>query len=74
MLRCGGTYDPAVGINQNVFQANAGFLQRSSDVQQLNQFDKDLVLTYKLTVPSYAQIREPLTLVRPRVVAGEELK
>jgi len=48
-----------------------GFTLQSTDIRQLNERDKELVLNYKLAVPNYAQTRGPLTLVRPRVL-GEK--
>lgn len=49
-----------------------GFTLQSSEIQQLDERDKDLVLTYKFAVPNYAQVRGPLTLVRPRIL-GEKV-
>jgi transglutaminase-like putative cysteine protease len=48
-----------------------GFTLQSLEIQQLDDRDKDLVLTYKFTVPNYAQVHGPLTLARPRVL-GEK--
>jgi hypothetical protein len=44
-----------------------GFTLQSLEIQQLDDRDKELVLTYKFTVPNYAQVRGPLILARPRV-------
>jgi hypothetical protein len=48
-----------------------GFTLQTLDIQQLDDRDKDLVLTYRFTVPNYVQVRGPLTLARPRVL-GEK--
>ncbi len=48
-----------------------GFTLQTLEIQQLDDRDKDLVLTYKFTVPNYVQVRGPLTLARPRVL-GEK--
>ncbi len=45
-----------------------GFTLESVNVEQADQYTKDLILGYKLTVPQYAQSRGPLMLVRPRVL------
>jgi transglutaminase-like putative cysteine protease len=49
-----------------------GFTLLSSEIQKLDERDKDLVLTYKFAVPNYAQVRGLLTLVRPRIL-GEKV-
>jgi transglutaminase-like putative cysteine protease len=45
-----------------------GFTLQSTDIGHLTERDKELVLNYKFTVPSYAQRSGPLTLIRPRVL------
>jgi transglutaminase-like putative cysteine protease len=44
-----------------------GFSLNNLEIQQLDDRDQNLVMTYKFTVPNYLQIRGPLTLVRPRI-------
>ena len=44
-----------------------GFSLDNLEIQQLDDRDQNLVLTYKFTVPNYLQVRGPLTLVRPRI-------
>jgi transglutaminase-like putative cysteine protease len=48
-----------------------GFSLQSTDIRQLNDRDKELVLDSRFAVPNYAQTRGPLTLIRPRVL-GEK--
>jgi len=48
-----------------------GFTLQSTDIQQLDQRQQDLVITFKFTNPGYGQVRGPLLLVRPRVL-GEK--
>jgi hypothetical protein len=48
-----------------------GFTLQSTDIRQLDEIEKDLVVEFKFTTPQYAQLRGPLMLVRPRVV-GEK--
>jgi hypothetical protein len=55
------------GLNRSL----KGFTLQSSDIQQLDQVPKELILKLKFTAPGYGQIRGPLMLVRPRVV-GEK--
>jgi Domain of Unknown Function with PDB structure (DUF3857)/Transglutaminase-like superfamily len=73
------TYERAVLLHANQEQRTQrlerelneslrGFTLQSSDIQQLDQFQKNLVLTLKFTTPQYAQTRGPLMLVRPRVL------
>ena len=45
-----------------------GFTLQSTNIQQLDDIQKDLLLNLKFTAPDYAQIRGPLMLVRPRVM------
>lgn len=48
-----------------------GFTLESSDVQQLDQLQQNLAISFKFTDPGYGQIRGPLMLLRPRIV-GEK--
>lgn len=48
-----------------------GFALQKTDIQDLDQLNRNLVLTFNLTIPQYGQVRGPLILVRPRVF-GEE--
>jgi hypothetical protein len=48
-----------------------GFTLQSSSIQELDDIQKDLLLSLKFDAPGYGQIRGPLMLVRPRVV-GEK--
>ena len=48
-----------------------GFTLQSTDIRQLDEIQKDLLLEFKFTNPRYAQARGPLLLVRPRVL-GEK--
>ncbi len=48
-----------------------GFTLQSSSIQQLDDIQKDLLMTLKFDAPGYGQIRGPLMLVRPRVL-GEK--
>jgi transglutaminase-like putative cysteine protease len=45
-----------------------GFTLKDVSVQQLDEFQKDLLLTYHFVAPQYGQARGPLMLVRPRVL------
>jgi len=58
-------------LQRNLNESLKGFSLESADLQQLDQIQKDLVLTMKLAVPQYGQLRGPLMLVRPRVL-GEK--
>ena len=51
-----------------------GFTLDNLQIQQLDDRDRDLVLTYKFTVPNYLQVRGPLTLVRPRIFGDKSLR
>jgi hypothetical protein len=48
-----------------------GFTLSSLDIENQTNLQLDLRLSMKLTVPQYAQARDPLLLVRPRVI-GEK--
>jgi hypothetical protein len=48
-----------------------GFTLQSSSIQELDDIQKDLLMSLKFEAPGYAQIRGPLMLVRPRIV-GEK--
>jgi transglutaminase-like putative cysteine protease len=48
-----------------------GFTLESSDIEQLDQIHKDLIVKYKFSTPQYAQVMGTMMLVRPRVV-GEK--
>jgi transglutaminase-like putative cysteine protease len=50
-----------------------GFNLEELGIQQLEQLQQNLQLTFKLTDPGYAQIRGPLMLVRPRVLGEKAL-
>ncbi len=58
-------------LQRTLNESLKGFTLESADLQQLDQLQKDLVLTIKLAVPQYGQLRGPLMLVRPRVL-GEK--
>ncbi len=58
-------------VEQVLNRSLQGFTLQSLEIQQLDDRDKELILTYKFTVPTYAQVRGPLTLARPRVL-GEK--
>ena len=45
-----------------------GFTLDSFDVQQAEQFQKDVLIKFKFSTPQYGQSRGPLMLVRPRVL------
>jgi len=45
-----------------------GFSIASTNIEQLDQFQRDLVVKYQFTAPFYSQIRGSLMLVRPRVI------
>ena len=49
-------------------QSLKGFTLQSTNIQELGDIHKDLLLNLKFTAPNYAQIRGPLMLVRPRVM------
>jgi len=55
-------------LERELNQSLQGFTLQSSDIQALDRFRKNLILTLKFTTPNYAQIRGPLILVRPRVL------
>ncbi len=48
-----------------------GFSLQKTEVQDLDQLNRNLVLTFNLIIPQYGQVHGPLILVRPRVF-GEE--
>ncbi|HKW19435.1 MAG TPA: DUF3857 domain-containing protein [Terriglobales bacterium] len=48
-----------------------GFTLESMNVQQADQFQKDVLIQFKFSTPQYAQVRGSLMLVRPRVL-GEQ--
>ena len=48
-----------------------GFTLQSTEIEQLDQIPKDLVIKYNFSAPQYAQIMGPMMLLRPRVV-GEK--
>jgi hypothetical protein len=50
-----------------------GFSLDNLEIQQLDDRDQNLVLTYNFTVPNYLQVRGPLTLVRPRIFGDKSL-
>ncbi len=50
-----------------------GFTVESADIQQLDEPQKNLVITFKFTDPGYGQVRGPLMLVRPRVMGEKGL-
>jgi hypothetical protein len=50
-----------------------GFTVQSSDIQQLDQLQQNLVLTFKFSTPGYAQVRDPLMLVRARVMGEKSI-
>jgi transglutaminase-like putative cysteine protease len=50
-----------------------GFTVQSSDIQQLDQLQQNLVLTFKFSTPAYAQVRDPLMLVRARVMGEKSI-
>jgi hypothetical protein len=58
-------------LERNLNESLKGFTLQSADLQQLDQPQKDLILTLKLAVPEYGQLRGPLMLIRPRVL-GEK--
>ncbi len=50
-----------------------GFTLERAGIQDLEQLDQNLQITFKLSNPGYAQIRGPLMLVRPRVMGEKSL-
>jgi hypothetical protein len=58
-------------LEQRLNRSLKGFTVQSSDIQQLDQLRQNLVLTFKFSTPGYAQVRDPLMLVRARVM-GEK--
>ena len=48
-----------------------GFTLESTQIEQLDNIQKDLQLNLKFSAPDYGQVRGPLMLVRPRVM-GEK--
>jgi len=58
-------------LEQRLNRSLKGFTVQSSDIQQLDQLQQNLVLTFKFSTPGYAQVRDPLMLVRARVM-GEK--
>jgi len=55
-------------LERELNESLKGFTLQNTDIQQLGEFHKDLVLTLKFSTPQYGQIRGPLMLVRPRVL------
>ena len=58
-------------LEQFLSRSLKGFTVESSDVQQLDQLQQNLAITFKFTDPGYGQIRGPLMLLRPRII-GEK--
>ena len=58
-------------LERELSQSLQGFTLQNAAFQQLDQPQKDLVLTLKVSVPQYGQLRGPLMLVRPRIL-GEK--
>jgi Domain of Unknown Function with PDB structure (DUF3857)/Transglutaminase-like superfamily len=58
-------------LEQFLSRSLKGFTLESSDVQQLEQLQQNLAITFKFTDPGYGQIRGPLMLLRPRII-GEK--
>jgi hypothetical protein len=50
-----------------------GFTVNSSGVENLENYDHDLVLKYSFTAKNYAKNAGPLLLVRPRVLGDKEM-
>ena len=44
------------------------FSLQSLEISDLDDRNKELVITYRFTVPNYAQVHGPLTLIRPRIL------
>lgn len=51
-----------------------GFTLQATNVQQLDQLQQNLVLTFKIATPLYGQVRGPLMLVRPRVLGEKSFR
>jgi hypothetical protein len=51
-----------------------GFTVNSSGVENLENYDRDLVLKYSFTAKNYAKNAGPLILVRPRVLGEKEMR
>lgn len=50
-----------------------GFTLDSFDIQQAEQFQKDILIKFKFSTPQYGQPRGPLMLVRPRVLGESSM-
>jgi hypothetical protein len=48
-----------------------GFNLESMNVQQADQFQKDVLIQFKFSAPQYGQQRGPLMLVRPRILGQQ---
>ena len=55
-------------LERELNQSLKGFTLESSNIEQLDQLQNNLVLTLKLAAPQYGQLRGILMLVRPRVL------
>lgn len=55
-------------LERELNQSLKGFTLESSDIQELDQLQKNLVLTLKLVAPQYGVLRGTMMLVRPRVL------
>jgi hypothetical protein len=60
-------------LEHRVSRSLQGFTLENSDIQQLDRLQQDLVTSFRLADPGYAQIRGPLMLVRPRVMDEKTL-
>jgi hypothetical protein len=68
LLRHATQQERAQHWEQELNQSLKGFTLESSDIQQLDQVQKNLILTLKISAPSYAQSRGSMMLIRPRVL------
>jgi hypothetical protein len=60
-------------IERRLSRSLKGFTLENTDLRQLDQTDKNLEISLKLSNPGYAQIRGPLMLLRPRVIGEKSL-
>jgi transglutaminase-like putative cysteine protease len=68
LLRHATLQERAQHLERELNQSLQGFTLESSDIQQLDQAQENLILTLKISAPAYGQVRGPLMLLRPRVL------
>lgn len=60
-------------LERRLSRSLRGFTLQSANIQQLDQRQQNLLITFKFTNPGYGQVRGPLLLMRPRVLGEKGL-